>query len=80
MSDSPESRVQAASTIIAAKLDPLLHQIAGERMGFALVVFPLNRTGEIKAVSNVKRGQFEPILATMLEEREEFYVPTAAQG
>lgn len=75
MSDSPESRIEAASVVIAAKLDPLIERIAGERMGFVLTVFPLGRTGEVKAVSNVKRGQFEAVLATMLEGREEFMVP-----
>jgi len=75
VSDSPESRIEACSSVIAAKLDPLLHQLAGERMGFALVVFPIGRTGEIKSVSNVKRAQFEAVLATMIEGREEFHIP-----
>lgn len=72
--NSPEYRIGKTQDIIAAKLDPLLHQIAGERMGFCLVVFPIGRMGEVKTVSNVKRMQFESVLASMLDNREEFFV------
>lgn len=76
VSASPESRVGAANYRIAAALDASLAKVAGERMGFMLVVFPLGRTGESVMCSNVKRAQAEKVMEAMLEQAEpDLFVP-----
>ena len=76
MKELPEVRVSKSNYRIAAALDTSLHKVAGERMGFALVVFPLGRSGEAVLCSNVKRGQAENVMRSMLEQAEpDMFVP-----
>lgn len=76
MSVLPEQRISAANIRIAAALDQSLKSVAGERMGFALVVFPLGRDGEAVMCSNVRRAQAERVMQTLVEQAEpDLYVP-----
>lgn len=65
---TPEQLISHSNYRIAAALDVSLRKVAGERMGFCLVVFPLNREGESVMCSNVKRAQAEGVMAVLLEE------------
>lgn len=72
---TPEQRISHANYRIAAALDGSLRKVAGERMGFCLIVFPLDREGESVLCSNVKRDQAEGVMASMLESAEQTFVP-----
>lgn len=52
---------------IAKRLDALLAKSAGERMGFALVVFPFGRLGRGSYVSNCERDKMVEELETLLQ-------------
>ena len=68
---TPEQRVAKQLRDIATQLDQGLHYIAGEQMGFSLLVFPLGRLGEGRHVSNVSADSAASIMRQWLDSLKE---------
>ena len=66
MTATPEIKVALAMQELAAAIDTLLTDISGERMGFALQVFPLNRAGATNYISNAERADMKKMLEDLL--------------
>jgi len=65
---SAEIKVSRDLQVLAAGLDDILRDSAGgERMGFCLVVFPLNRPGGLNYVGNAKREDMCKMLEQLVE-------------
>ncbi len=65
---SAETRVSHALRGIARDLDHQLRDIAGEKMGFVLIVAPLNRLGGCSHVRNVTHAGALAMVAQCAEE------------
>lgn len=64
---SAERKVSVNLQELARQLDDALRAIAGERMGFTLIVFPLHRVGHVNYVSNCSRDDIELQLHDLLK-------------
>lgn len=67
MSESPEIKISKVLDGLSAGLEKLLEAEAGERMGFALRVFPFERNGMMNFSSNCSRSDLEAMLEQFLE-------------
>ena len=72
---SPDQRIKAAGARIAAALDKSLAAVAGEKVGFVLLVWPLGRDGESNLLSNVKRDASMRAMQATVDSYEPEFIP-----
>jgi hypothetical protein len=67
MSLPPEITVSMAMQPLADQIDKILEEIAGERMGFSLVVFNTKPGSRMNYVSNCDREEVINALSSLLD-------------
>jgi len=64
---SPDLKISKELVSIANQLDDKLREVAGERMGFSLVVFQSELGSRMNYMSNCERGNVRHALTSLLK-------------
>ena len=70
MSDQPERKVFERLPVIGNGIEEVINEIAGENMGFTLMIFPLDRPGVCSFITNAKREDAIRVIRTLLQQME----------